>query len=68
MEHEIDRFQVVDDRGRKHVVVHYRQIGVSGLDRYAIESGQGVNVDEDDPDVFYLPIGISSPWVKCRKV
>ncbi|PWY39092.1 hypothetical protein DK184_25250 [Pseudomonas sp. RW405] len=71
---EIDRFQVRTEDGRLHTVVHYQEyVGprddeLKGLQRFETQTGKGVNRDEADGDLFYLPIGFTEPWVAARRV
>ncbi|HEN8706780.1 TPA: hypothetical protein U8209_003265 [Pseudomonas putida] len=70
---EIDRFQVRTDDGRLHTVVHYQEyVGPKGdelksLQRFETQNGSGVNQDEADSDLFYLP-GLTTPYVAARRV
>ena len=71
---EIGRFQVKDEGGTLHTVVHYQEyVGpkgeeIKGYQSFKTQSGKGVNQDRDDHDLFHLPIGFVEPWVAARRV
>lgn len=71
---EIDRFQVRTDDGGLHTVIHYQEyVGSRGDElasgqRFQTQNGKGVNRDNTDHDLFYLPIGFTEPWVAARRV
>ncbi|WP_125929533.1 hypothetical protein [Pseudomonas putida] len=71
---EIGRFEVRSEDGGLHTVIHYQEyVGgrgdeIEGYQRFETLNGKGVNRDEEDHDLFYLPIGLTSPWVAARRV
>ena len=71
---EIERFTVKDERGNLHTIVHLQEyVGpkgeeAPGYSSYQTDRGKAVNWHQDTPDIYYLPFGITSPWLESRRI
>jgi hypothetical protein len=71
---EIERFDVKTDNGDVCTVVKRREfVGpkgeeVLGMDSYNTLAGKPVEWDPENPDIFLLPFGVASPWIKSRRI
>lgn len=67
---EIERFDVRDKNGSIYTVIRYQEWAGSTKTYQSLKmlTGKGVQADDNDPDLFYLPIGFVDPWEPVRRV
>ncbi|MNJ51350.1 hypothetical protein D3C77_466510 [compost metagenome] len=71
---ELERFLVRDDDGALHTVVLYQQFTgrkgkeVEGFKLARTGSGEVVRIDPLDRNLFYLHVGVVTPWISARRV